>query len=436
MENLLTDLLIAARSLAQHTKRTLLLGGAIAAVTMLFVLLLGLSNGVRSTMIRSATTLMTGHVNIGGFYKVTAGQAAPVVTDYKKVIEDAKKILPDIDYVVHRGRGWAKLISETGSQQAGVGGLDIQNEPGFKKVVKVEQGNIDDLAQPNTILLFDSQAKKLDVKVGDAVTLSAPTTRGVNNTVDLKVVAIAEDIGLLSSFNIYIPTTTLRSLYQLNDDTTGAIYVYIKDIANATNDAAILRNGLEKAGYRMMDADANPFWKKFDSVNREEWTGQKLDVTTWDDEISFLTWTLKAIDGMTAILITILMVIVVVGIMNTMWIAIRERTREIGTLRAIGMQRGRVLRMFLTEALMLGVLGTGAGALAGGLIAGAVNAANINVTPAVRFFLMADHLNLLMQGSSVLRAVVLIAVVTTLAAIYPAMRASRLQPVTAMHHVG
>ena len=40
-----------------------------------------------------------------------------------------------------------------------------------------------------------------------------------------------------------------------------------------------------------------------------------------------------------------------IGIMNTMWIAIRERTREIGTLRAIGMQRRAVLWMFLLEAL-------------------------------------------------------------------------------------
>ena len=46
-------------------------------------------------------------------------------------------------------------------------------------------GNLDDLAQPNTILLFEEQAKKLDVKVGDAITISAPTTRGTNNTIDV-----------------------------------------------------------------------------------------------------------------------------------------------------------------------------------------------------------------------------------------------------------
>ena len=51
----------------------------------------GLSTGVRETMIDTATTLSTGHVNVGGFFKVTAGQAAPVVTDYEKVLERRAK---------------------------------------------------------------------------------------------------------------------------------------------------------------------------------------------------------------------------------------------------------------------------------------------------------------------------------------------------------
>ena len=62
-----------------------------------------------------------------------------------------------------------------------------------------------------------------------------------------------------------------------------------------------------------------------------------------------------ALDGLTVRAAScVLLVVIGVGIMNTLWIAIRERTREIGTLRAIGMQRRRVLLMFLIEALMLG----------------------------------------------------------------------------------
>ena len=104
--------------------------------------------------------------------------------------------------------------------------------------------------------------------------------------------------------------------------------------------AARLRGALRDAGYRVMDPDPQPYWQKLMfKVNAEDWTGQKLDVTTWEDEMSFLSWIVTAVTWLGNVLVTVLMVIVAVGIMNTLAIAIRERTREIGTLRAIGMQR-------------------------------------------------------------------------------------------------
>lgn len=432
------ELRIALRSLFQHGRRTLFLGIAIAGVTMLLVLLNGLSTGIRETMLHTATTLTTGHLNVGGFFKVTAGQSAPVVTDYARVMALVKQTMPEVAYTVHRGRGWAKVISDTGSMQAGIGGIDIKAEPAFKDVLQITSGNIDDLAQPNTILLFEGQLEKMGVKVGDAVTISAQTTRGAANTIDCRVVAIAKDIGLLSKWNVYIPNDTLRALYQLRPDATGAIHVHLRrnDLEDLGTRAARLRTALEKGGYRMMEADPRAFWMKFETVNREEWTGQKLDVTTWEDELSFMTWTLQLLGGLTALLLIILVGIVVTGIMNTMWIAIRERTREIGTLRAIGMQRGGVLRMFLMESFLLGLGSTIAGATAGALIAAGVNAARIDVPLTVQLFLMSDHLKLAVHPSMLAGAVALITCVTGLAALFPAFRAARLRPIEAMSHFG
>src|SRR5439155_4328148 len=129
--------LIAVRSLLSHKRRSFLLGGAIAGVTALLIILVGVSVGMRETMLVSATTLMSGHVNVAGFYKVTAGQAAPIVTDYEKIRDIVKKNVPEIDYTVVRGRGWAKIVSDTGSIQSGLGGIEIDNEPGFKQVLRV-----------------------------------------------------------------------------------------------------------------------------------------------------------------------------------------------------------------------------------------------------------------------------------------------------------
>jgi putative ABC transport system permease protein len=431
-------ILIAIRNLVQHGRRTLFLGLALAAVTGLLILLTGLATGIRGTLLHTATTLTSGHVNVAGFFKVSGGTSAPVVTEWKKVLETVEKSVPEMRLAVQRGRGWAKVISDRGSMQAGIGGIDIKSEPEFKKVLTITSGNIEDLAQPNTILVFEGQLEKLDVKVGDAITISAQTTRGAANTIDCRVAAIAKDVGLLSKWNVFVPNETLRALYQLRSDATGAIHVMLdeKNLGQANSIAARLRGSLAAAGYRMMEPNPQAFWMKFESVNREDWTGQKLDVTTWEDELSFMMWTLQALQGLTWVLTIILVAIVVTGIMNTMWIAIRERTREIGTLRAIGMHRRAVARMFLMEALLLGVVGTAAGAAGAALIAAGINAMTISVPLSVQLFLMSDYVRLDVQPGAAIQAVIVLSLVTGLAALYPSIRAARLRPIEAMAHFG
>ncbi len=428
--------IIAIRNLIQHTKRTLLLGGAISGVMAVLVIMLCLSSGIHHTMLESATTLSTGHINVGGFYKVTAGQSAPVVTQYKKISEIVKRTLPDIDFVAPRGRGWAKLISDTGSQQAAIGGIDIKNEPGFRKVIHVVQGNLDDLAQPRTILLFEEQAKRLSVKVGDTVVLSAQTTRGINNTLDVRVIGIAQDIGIMSQWNVFISDVALRELYQFNPDTTGAVHVYLKDIKAIPSDLDLLRKAFVQKGYILMDREAKPFWQKFESVNREDWTGQKLDLTTWEEEMTFFSWMIAGVDGLMFILILVLLVIISIGIMNSMWIAIRERTREIGTLRAIGMQRPRVLMMFVIEAFTLGLGGTLVGTVLGLFISVLLNAAHFQVPEAARFFLMSNTFKVDFDTLHIFAGMIVITGCTTLISIIPSIHAARMKPITAMQHLG
>jgi putative ABC transport system permease protein len=433
---MLQILLIAFRNLMAHRRRTALLSGAIAGVTAVLVILMGVTNGMKATMLESATTLMSGHVNVGGFYKVTAGQSAPVVTEYPKLIAQLRKDVPELDYVAHRGRGWARLVSDTGSVQVGVGGLEIETEPGFRKVVQVREGSLDGLKEAGTILIFEEQAKKLGVKVGDTLTLSAPTMRGVNNTLDVRVAAIAANIGMMSSFNTFVPNKSLRDLYQLKDDATGAIHLYLKDMKDVPAVQQRLRTKLADAGYLMMDNDPRAFWMKFDVVNREGWTGQKLDITNWEDEISFVQWVVSALSFITVWLTFVLLVVIAAGIMNTLWIAIRERTREIGTLRAIGMQRARVLVMFLTEALLLSFSATVAGALGATAFCLFINSQQLKVPEVVQVMLLTEHWFLKVEPGPVLFAVGLITVAAMLVSLIPSFLAARMKPVTAMHHIG
>jgi ABC-type lipoprotein release transport system permease subunit len=431
------DFQIASRNLLRHTRRNLFLGGALAATTALLVLLNGLAEGMKESLLESATTLMTGHVNVGGFYKVTSSTAAPLVTDYEKVLAETRKHVPELDYYTVRVRGYAKAVSEKSSMDLVLGGVDVAREPGLRRVLQGIEGRLDDLREPGTLMLFEEQAKRLEVKVGDLVTLVAPTTRGQSNTADLRVVFIAKGVGLMSSFSSFLPAETLRKLYNLREGNTGVIQLYLRDHRQAPQVAARLRTRLAAAGWRVLDSDPKPYWMKlFQTIPSEDWTGQKLDMSTWEDEMSFLSWIFTAVAWLSAILIFVLMAIVVVGILNTLAIAIRERTREIGTLRAIGMQRRKVGWLLLLEAGLLGILATGSGAAAALLLAGGLNRARIAVPESVQMFLMQQHLHLATAPSSAFLYAAALAVVTSAASLVPAYWAARLQPVTAMHHVG
>jgi putative ABC transport system permease protein len=434
---LLVDLQVAARNLTRHTRRNLFLATALATVTGLLVLLGALTAGIEGAMMESATTLMTGDVNVGGFFKVTSGSAAPLVSGYHKVLEATRAAVPEIEYFTVRGRGWAKAVSDSASMDLVLGGVDIANEPAVRRVLQPLAGTLDELARPNTMLLFQGQAERLKVGVGDVVTLSAPTERGVNNTVDLRVVVVVKNVGIMSAFSAFMQADTLRGLYGLSPDATGAIHLFLKDRGQSNLVAARLREEFQRQGWRVMEPDPQPYYMKlFQSVPSEDWTGQKLDVTTWEDELGQFKQFIWGIKVFTGLLVFILMVVIVIGILNTLAIAIRERTREIGTLRAIGMQRRKVLWLFVLETFLLGLSGCASGALGAAALAAALNAAAIHVPEAVQLFLSQEHLTFLLRPGAAAGDVLLLTLVTVAASLGPALRAARLKPITAMHHIG
>lgn len=439
---------IALRNLIQSRRRTSLLALAIGLVTTFLVLLMSLSAGISENLVSSATSLSAGHVNVGGFWKPTTGTAFPILTGMGKVKEVVEAKTPGLDYVVERHRGWGKIVSETGSVQAGLTGIVPADESRFFERLQLApekdyvegggdevKGDARRLSEPASIVLFAGQAKKLGVVVGDVITIKTETQSGVSNTADATVVAVAKDMGLLSGFSVIVPKQLVLDLYQLNDDTTGALWVYLKDIDQSEATMAVVREALAQAGYQIRDHESNPFFFKFEAVMGEDWTGQKLDITWWQDEVSFLTWVLTAFDTVTWFLTLILVVIIAVGIMNAMWNAVRERTKEVGTMRAIGMTQARVLVLFLLESLLLGLGATAAGAAFGAAVALAIDAAHFPVpSEAVRAILLSNELNLVVSPGALVTSVVFLTLFTGLSALWPAVRASRLQPVKALQH--
>ncbi len=295
------------------------------------------------------------------------------------------------------------------------------------------RGDPNRLAEPNTVVLFAAQAKRLGVTLGDRITLRTETLRGMSNTVDVEVVAVMQNLGMMSSWNLLLPKQTILDLYGLDPSSTGAIMIYLDDIEQSPAVMEKLRKAYDEAGYTVMDHAPRPFFTKFEVVSGQDWTGQQLDLTTWDDEVSFMSWILTAIDSVSFLLVLVLAIIIAIGIMNAMWIAVRERTREVGTLRAIGMSQRRVLAMFMLEATVLGLIATTVGA---GLSVGLVlilEAAAIEIpVDAIRAILMSDTLHFVVSPQQILASVVGFTLFAAIASIWPAVRAARLPPITAI----
>ena len=442
-------LVVALRNLLQAKRRTFFLGAALSMVAALLVLLLALAQGLTENMIHYATTLASGHVNVGGFYKLSPGDAAPFVRDapaIRKVIEEE---VPEAVFVLDRIRGWSKLVSETGAMWLSPVGIDPAEEKHLLAALDLapvrayregggdeRPGDLARVGQPGEILLFAAQAKKLEVGIGDTVTLVTETERGVTNSADFHVAAIVEDMGMMSAWSAFISKRTLIDLYRIAPDSTGAVMVYLQDIAQTDAVLARLQKSLPERGYTLLEHKSEPFWQKLEQLPNEDWTGGRLDLTTWEDEASFLKWVITAFNGISFFLIAVLLLIIVIGIMNTMFMSVRERTGEVGTLRAIGMGRGRVLGMFLAEALILGLFASTAGALVGGAIAIGLDAAAISVpSDAARMVLLSDVIHLSASAGHLATAVIVFTLVTALSALYPAWRAAKLRPVTAIQHV-
>ncbi len=130
----------------------------------------------------------------------------------------------------------------------------------------------------------------------------------------------------------------------------------------------------------------------------------------------------------------IISIIVILSIVNSMTMSIYERTREIGTIMAIGTLRRNVLRMFLLEGLILGLIGGTFGVITGIAIGSVISYVGIPMPPppaSTRSFIAQVDI----IPSILLFAFSISVASAVLASIYPAFRASRLRIVDALRHI-
>ncbi len=130
------------------------------------------------------------------------------------------------------------------------------------------------------------------------------------------------------------------------------------------------------------------------------------------------------LDAVNAALSVLAVGIGAIGVMNTMFMSVFERTREIGVLRALGWRRRRVLRLVISESLLLCVLGAGLGSMLGVAAGMAIN--TIDTVAAI--------MDMAFPASLFARGIAIGLVVGFVGAVFPALRATRLSPMEALRH--
>ncbi len=163
--------------------------------------------------------------------------------------------------------------------------------------------------------------------------------------------------------------------------------------------------------------------------------GEPLEVQDFTTLNPFYGQTMAMFAVLFTFIASLIGAIVLFTVSNTMSMAVVERTSEIGTLRAMGLRRSGIRRLFLTEGFFLGVLGAVLGIVAALFLAMLINSAGFTWTPPGRVEPVPLTVRVWGESTMILVTAAGLVIVAALSATWPAVRAARLNIVDALRHV-
>lgn len=251
---------------------------------------------------------------------------------------------------------------------------------------------------------------------------------------------LARMLGLRTGANAVVFTTTLDGQVNALDADVGSIY---NTGVSATNDKTLLL----PLAYtrRLLDTDGADrlriLLRNIDDtdearsrlVSKLSGIGIPIEIRTWKQLSTFYVQVKALFDMIFTFIFSIVAIIVVMSVTNTMSMTVMERTREIGTLRALGMKRRQTVVLFSLEAMMLAAAGCAAGCVLTVAVCGLMSVLNISYVPPNT----SDHVPLLVDFvfGWVAFAFFSLLILAAGAAYIPSAGASRTRIVDALGHV-
>src|SRR6266498_4116389 len=400
---------LAARNLLRQPVRSAIALSAIFFGLISLLLSVGFIEWIFWAMREATVQSRLGHIQVAkaGFFQQAQNDLSSFVLSDQAPELPVIASTPEVRIVTPR-LNFSGLISHGETTLSFIGeGVAPEKEQQVSRFLFVVRGNSLSSADSRGIILGEGLAGNLGVNVGDRVVLLTNTPSGGINAVEARVRGTFYTLSKqFDDAALRVPIGLARELLR----TAGAsLWIVLLDKTENT----------EKVLAQLK--------KEFPQHSNT------IEFRPWSDLADFYNKTVALYSRQMFVLKIIIALIIVLSIANTMAMNVLERTGEIGTLLALGTKGKRIMRLFLTEGLILGLIGGLIGLLVGYLLALIISAFGIPMPPAPgmsRGFSGEIRLTWVLCTNAFLIAIS----TSLLASLYPAWKASRLNIVDALRH--
>jgi putative ABC transport system permease protein len=406
---------IAIRNLMRYRRRTILTASLIAIGVIFVLVFVSVSGSFKNMIIGQITGSMLGDMEIHRKGYVASIDNLPLTLMMNprqtEKAEGAIKTIPEVEAYSPRIKFGGLFSNFTETTNIRLNGVDPDMEMKTLPLLpsRIIQG--EKAIKKGEIVVPELLARGMKVNVGDMVVVIATNRDGSVNGKQLKVGGILESATGPGGRDGYVHIEDAVEILRMEEQEISEIAIRIHDFDKLRSVANSLARDLSKY------------------VNKQ--SKPVFEVHTWETLSPFFNIA-RMIDLMTFFIKMMLIAIVLISIMNVMIMAVYERIREIGTIAAIGTLPRKILSMFVIEGFTLGVLGAVVGNVIGLVIVYILDLAKITFDFGRQTGLV---LSPTLHASDILVVSVIVIIVAVLGSLQPALKASKMEPITALRHV-
>ncbi len=431
-------LIIALRNLNRQKKRSFLLGGAIAFGILIVTVINGFTGSFILNVSENFSNIFAGHIFIQGVEKDADGETAEIIRDDSVLIDAVEQLDVPYRYIARRSEFRGTLFFQGESVSQSIVGAEWGEESLLRDRLVLVDGSFENIVNnPRGIIVSDEIADILNVEIGDRITVRLTTIRGQQNVGEFNLAGISYDPGLLGAISAYANLSYVNELLDIGPNDYMTFGILLEDLSMIDEQAEPLYEFLDSRldMFERKDEtgeEGNPVMAMFDRADEEEWSGTRYRFFTLNDVLSEADQIVVILNTVGLVILLILFFIIMVGITNTFRMIMIERIKEIGTMRALGMQRPTVRNLFLLEAFLLSMGGAVLGLILAGIAMLILSNIFWGLDSPIFILLKNGYMTFRLVPHQVLLHFGVVAVLTVLAALLPARKAANMHPVEAL----